>query len=386
MLEAQSGFFWFCSTSRPSFRHQSGVCNMSTTSANWENRRGEWRNREECAEIARDRCSSRQSKDTEAADLELYMKSRYDPESLEGSEEDDETPSHDTESLDKESEDEESEDEEETPTDPDHVEEDDKLDVEEFGDLKPNGDGKFENVMSVLADPYVLEAAYKRLKIRQKNWTLGNDELEVSHLPKDSRIVHSQDINWTWFEVAAEQLRSGSFPFKPVRQVEIVRRRRGEPKHFLVVNSKDQVVQEAIRGILLSRIYEPNFFTKYSHGFGPGNCVHSALKSIKYGWRGVSWFLQFDVRKADDSLVQNRLMRILGDRIQDPLFLNTIRQMFAVGIISVDIFTGEKLIPQGSVLSPVLGNIYFHQLDLEIDRIIEEVNREENSGDLTQRT
>ena len=378
MLEAQSGFFWFCSTSRPSFRHQSGVCTMSTTSANWESRRGEWRNHEECAEIAHDRRSSRQSKDTEAADLELYMKSRYDPESLEGSEEDDETPTHDAESLD-----EESEDEEETPTDPDHVEEDNKLDMEEFGDLKLNGNGKFENVMSVLADPYVLEAAYKRLKIRRKNWTLGNDELEVSHLPKESQIVHSQDINWKWFELAAEQLRSGSFPFKPVRQVEIVRRRRGEPKHFLVVNSKDQVVQEAIRGILLARIYEPKFFTKYSHGFGPGNCVHSALKSIKYGWRGVSWFLQFDVRKADDSLVQNRLMRILGDRIQDPLFLNTIRQMFAVGIISVDIFTGEKIIPQGSVLSPVLGNIYFHQLDLEIDRIIEEVNREEDSGDLT---
>ena len=380
MLEAQSGFFWFCSTSRPSFRHQSGVCTMSTTSANWKNRSGEWPNREECAEIAHDRRSSRQSKETEAADLELYMKSRYDPESMEGSEEDDETPTHDTESLD-----EESEDEEETPTDPGHVEEDNKLDMEEFGDLKPNGDGKFENVMSVLADPCVLEAAYKRLKIRRKNWTLGNDELEVSHLPKDSRIVHSQDINWTWFEVAAKQLRSGSFPFKPVRQVEIARRRRGEPKHFLVVNSKDQVVQEAIRGILLARIYEPNFFTKYSHGFGPGNCVHSALKSIKYGWRGVSWFLQFDVRKADDSLVQNRLMRILGDRIQDPLFLNTIRQMFAVGIISVDIFTGEKIIPQGSVLSPVLGNIYFHQLDLEIDRIIEEVNREENSGDIENR-
>lgn len=352
---------------------------MSTASVNWENRGGEWQNRDDCAEIAHDRRSSRQWKDSEAADLELYMKSRYDPESLEGS--DDETPTHDIESLD-----EESEDEGETPTDPDHVDKAKKMEAEEFGDLKPNGDGKFENVMSVLADPYVLEAAYKRLKIRRKNWTLGNDELEVSHLPKDSRIAHSQDINWRWFEVAAEQLRSGSFPFKPVRQVEVVRRGRGEPKHFLVVNSKDQVVQEAIRGILLAQIYAPNFFTKYSHGFGPGNCVHSALKSIKYGWRGVSWFLQFDVRKANDSLVQNRLMRILGDRIEDPLFLNTIRQMFAVGIISVDIFTGEKIIPQGSVLSPVLGNIYFHQLDLEIDRIIEDVNRGESSGDLPQKT
>lgn len=280
-------------------------------------------------------------------DLELYMKSKYNQENLKTNE---------------------NQSEEEEFSDP--IQHDD---VEEdlLWKLRPNHEGKYDNVIAVLGDPQVLAAAHEKLNERRRNWTLATPELEVSHIPKENRSSNSREIDWNWFKEAAFQLRTGSYPFKPVKRLGIARRGRGEARHLSFVRPKDQVIQEAMRCIL-QRIFEP-IFSVHDSGFRPNTNVHTALKSVKYGWKGISWFLQFDVRIADHGPVQKRLLKILGERIQDEVFLDILRQMFEVSTIWVHTATEEDQ-PEGSVLSPMLGHIYFHHLDLEINRIREEIN------------
>jgi hypothetical protein len=283
-------------------------------------------------------------------DLDYFMKSRYDQESLKSNEIDSGTESED-----------------ELSTEPVQSEE---LEEDLLRKLKRNENGKFDNVVAVLGDPRVFAAAHERLNDRRRNWTLASNELEVAHVPQENRLLRSREIDYNWFKEAAYQLRTGSYSFQPVKRHDIARRGRGEARQWVFVRPRDQVIQEAMRGIL-ERIYEP-MFSVHESGFRPGTSVHSALKSVKNGWRGISWFLQFDVRITDHDSVQKRLLKLLAEQIEDEAFLDALRQMFKLGTVWIDT-NAEEDKPEGSVLSPMLGNIYFHHLDLEISRIKEEL-------------
>ncbi|KAG0612123.1 hypothetical protein M758_6G003700 [Ceratodon purpureus] len=335
----QNGSVWFMNSTVQS----QGSRNLSSSTSRDEGRR----RRQELTD------SDSQLEHTEEEDLDYYMKSRYDQESLKSDETESETES-----------------EEELSSEPAQSEE---LEEDLLWKLKPNKKGKFDNVVAVLGDPRVLAAAHERLNVRRRNWTLASNELEISHVPKENRLLRSREIDYNWFKEAAYQLQTGSYSFKPVKRLDIARRGRGEARQWVFVPPKDQVVQEAIRGIL-ERIYEP-IFSVHDFGFRPGSSVHAALKSVKYGWKGISWFLQFDIRITDHNSVQKRLLKLLGEQIEDEVFLDALRQMFKVGTIWIDT-SAEENKPEGSVLSPMLGNIYFHHLDLEISRIREEIKNE----------
>jgi hypothetical protein len=227
--------------------------------------------------------------------------------------------------------------------------------------LKPNADGEYEKLIDILCDPVVLEAAYEHIK------TLCSPDQRLQ--------LQVEDPGHSWFEIAAKQLHSGTYVFKPVKHIEVRRAARSRAsKQLSVIRLRDQIIQEAMRTIL-EWIYEP-MFSEHAHGFRPGKGVHSALRSIKKTWRGVSWFLQFDVQKSDDmTLIQQRLMRVLSEKIEDKCFMDILKQMFKVGIVCVDIFADEE-IPQGSCLSPILGNIYLIELDEEVVQIMKEFDSE----------
>lgn len=339
-MYVQNGPVWFARSRASPATQSQGIRSLSASAKIEEHRRG----RRECTD------SDLQMEHAEEEDLEYYMKSRYDQESLKSSETESET------ELEEELSDERVQSEEP---------------VEDLlWKLKANDKGKFDNVVAVLGDPRVLAAAHERLNERRRNWTLASNDLEVSHVPKDNRLLRSREIDYNWFKEAAYQLRTGSYSFKPVKRVDIARRGRGEARQWVFVRPKDQVIQEAIRSIL-ERIYDP-IFSVHDSGFKPGTSVHSALKSVKYGWKGISWFLQFDVRITDHNSVQKRLLRLLAEHTDDELFLDALEQMFKLGTIWIDT-NAEEDKPEGSVLSPMLGNIYFHHLDLEISRIKEEI-------------
>lgn len=76
----------------------------------------------------------------------------------------------------------------------------------------------------------------------------------------------------------------------------------------------------------LERIYE-KCFSDNSHGFRPGRSRHSALGAIKTGWKGISWFLEFDLLPTFGRLDRHRLVRLLRDKIEDQRLFDLLHKM-----------------------------------------------------------
>jgi len=115
--------------------------------------------------------------------------------------------------------------------------------------------------------------------------------------------------------------------------------------------------------MLLVKIYEP-VFSDDSHGFRNGRSCHTALMQVRQKWTGMKWIVNMDIKGYFDNINHEVLVDVLAKRIDDKRFLGLIRSMLKAGYMEDwkfhDTFSGT---PQGGVVSPVLANIYLHELD-----------------------
>jgi group II intron reverse transcriptase/maturase len=135
---------------------------------------------------------------------------------------------------------------------------------------------------------------------------------------------------------------------------------------------EDKIVQKRFSEIL-EAIYEP-LFLDCSYGFRPGRSCHEAIKSLYrtlYN-QPVSTVVDIDIRAYFDTIDHEWLMRMLELKIADRRFLRYIRRMLKAGVLSSgELRTTEEGTPQGSLISPVLSNIYLHYvLDIWFEKSI----------------
>ena len=115
---------------------------------------------------------------------------------------------------------------------------------------------------------------------------------------------------------------------------------------------------------ILAAIYEP-LFSQHSHGFRPGRSCHTALEGIRNNWTGVKWLIEVDVRGFFDNIDHDILLKLIARRIDDPRFVGLIEQMLKAGCLDDWVFERTYSgTPQGGVVSPILANIYLHELDM----------------------
>jgi len=133
---------------------------------------------------------------------------------------------------------------------------------------------------------------------------------------------------------------------------------------------EDKLVQDAVREVL-EAIYEQEFLD-CSYGFRPGRGAHDAMVALdRIAHRGkVSWILEADIMSFFDSLDRTKLKELLQIRVADGSLMRLIGKCLHVGVLDgaayVEPDTGTA---QGSVLSPLLGNVYLHYvLDLWFER------------------
>ncbi len=115
--------------------------------------------------------------------------------------------------------------------------------------------------------------------------------------------------------------------------------------------------------MLLEEIYEP-VFSDWSYGFRPKRSCHSALTEIRNSWKGTKWVCNIDIKGYFDNIDHSLLLKFLSKRIADNSFLALIKKFLKAGYLdSWRYFGTHSGTPQGGIISPVLANVFLHELD-----------------------
>jgi group II intron reverse transcriptase/maturase len=165
-----------------------------------------------------------------------------------------------------------------------------------------------------------------------------------------------------------EKLRYERFRFRPSRRTQVPKKK-GGTRPLGIPNFREKLVQEALR-LILEAYYEPRFRDS-SHGFRPERGCHTALAHIKSKFKGTAWFIEGDIRGCFDNIDHEMLMGILSRDIRDGRLLNLIRMCLEAGYVEDwEYHKTHSGTPQGGILSPLLSNIYMHELDTYIEDIL----------------
>jgi len=217
---------------------------------------------------------------------------------------------------------------------------------------KREPEGRF-NSLAHLMDVPALERAYRRMR---------NDAAAgVDGVTKED---YGQDLERNLRDLH-ERMKAKRYRHQPIRRVHIPKGQ-GQTRPIGIAAFEDKLVQDVIREVL-EAIYEQDFLD-CSHGFRPKRSAHDAIRTLdRIVHRGeVSWILEADVLSFFDSLDRKKLKEMLEIRVADGSLLRLIGKCLHVGVLDgVELSTPETGTAQGSVLSPLLGNVYLHYtLDL----------------------
>src|SRR4029077_5422296 len=180
-------------------------------------------------------------------------------------------------------------------------------------------------------------------------------------------------LRWTDYETDLERkledlhsrLHRGAYRALPARRVYIPKPD-GRQRPLAVAALEDKIVQRAMVA-LLNAIYEEDFLG-ISYGFRPGRGAHDALDAlcVGIGSRKVSFILDADIRSFFDEISQEWLIRFLEHRIGHRRTIRLIQKWLKAGVLEDDVVSvSDRGTGQGSVISPLLANIYLHYaLDL----------------------
>jgi RNA-directed DNA polymerase len=154
----------------------------------------------------------------------------------------------------------------------------------------------------------------------------------------------------------------------------------GRQRPLAVAALEDKIVQRAAV-VVLNRIYEEEFLG-FSYGFRPGRGQHDALDALCVGItsKRVNFILDADVRSFFDEVSQSWLVRFVEHRVGDPRIIRLIRKWLKAGVLEDGVVTvSDKGTGQGSVISPLLANVYLHYV---FDLWAERWRRQEATGDM----
>lgn len=209
-------------------------------------------------------------------------------------------------------------------------------------------------VLTTLAhniDEEFLREAYRRTR---KDAAVGIDGQSAAQYAEDlERNLRS----------LLQRLKSGQYHAPAVRRVHIPKGDGQKTRPIGVPTFEDKVLQRAV-AMVMEAVYEQDFLD-CSYGFRPGRSAHDALDVL---WRGLmdiggGWVLEVDIESFFDTLDHGHLRSFLDGRVRDGVLRRAIDKWLAAGVLENGMKTyPDDGTPQGGVVSPLLANIYLHEV------------------------
>jgi group II intron reverse transcriptase/maturase len=219
---------------------------------------------------------------------------------------------------------------------------------------------KFDNLFGLLCDTNWLRLAHDYVAQNAGSKTAGCDGIDMKGF--------DEDLEGNLFHLR-HALRSDTFKARPVRRVYIPKAN-GKVRPLGIATIGDRIVQEAIR-MILEPIFEADF-CQSSFGFRPNRCTMDAVRCITwYTQESMKyfWIIEGDISAYFDTICHRKLMKLLKRRIKDAKLLDLIWQFLRSGVMEHKLFKDTNLgTPQGGIASPLLANVYLHELDKYMER------------------
>ncbi|MDE3158175.1 MAG: group II intron reverse transcriptase/maturase [Acidobacteriota bacterium] len=207
---------------------------------------------------------------------------------------------------------------------------------------------------------------------------LTTDLLRLSFFAlKRDAAPGADGVTWQDYEADLERkltdlharVHRGGYRAQPSRR-RYIPKADGRQRPLAVAALEDKIVQRATAAVL-NQIYEEDFLG-FSYGFRPGRSQHDALDALMVGIGStkVSWIIDADIRGFFDAVSQEWLVRFLEHRVGDQRIIRLIQKWLRAGVLEEGTVTvSETGTGQGSVISPLLANVYLHYVfDLWAER------------------
>ena len=218
----------------------------------------------------------------------------------------------------------------------------------------------FTRLYRYLLRPDIYFVAYKNLYANNGAATKGvdSDTADSFSEAKIAKIVKS--------------LTDETYQPSPVRRTHIEKKNDLKKKRPLGIPTfTDKLVQEVLR-MVLEAVYEP-VFLDCSHGFRPNKSCHTALTNLKKSFNGARWFIEGDIKGCFDNIDHAVLVGLLNKKIKDARIIKLIYKFLKAGYLEDWQYHGTYSgCPQGGIISPLLSNIYLHELDKFVMKLKDE--------------
>lgn len=193
--------------------------------------------------------------------------------------------------------------------------------------------------------------AYRRTR---KDGAAGIDERTAADYAQNLEENLQELIN---------RAKSGRYRAPAVRRVHIPKGSKGETRPIGIPTFEDKVLQRAVT-MVLEPVVEQDFLD-CSYGFRPGRSAHDALTSLREGLMamGGGWLIDLDVQSYFDTVDHRQIQAIFRQRVRDGVLRRLIGKWLNAGVMQDgQVHYPEGGVPQGGVVSPLLSNIYLHEV------------------------